>query len=167
MRTELKRQYIIYFNWRTKLKQIKTYIIEIRARRTNYKGQGRIWILTKNSLVDVTWRSQERESGGKIQTTIDTCREIVVTHAPHQVEGNMPGNHSRCRLGIFGRRMKPHAPPESRVSAETDGASDNGPTVIRRKKIKYWLITVKPLQRRLVFCPFRGTKSLMHCSMKY
>ena len=74
--------------------------------------------MMKNSLSDVSWRRQERETGGEIQTTIDTSPETLGIHAPHQVEENMPENHSRRRLVIFGRRMKPYAPPKKCVSED-------------------------------------------------
>ena len=148
-----------------KLKQIKTYIIAIRARKTNYNVQGMIWNLIKNSLADVIWRRKEREFRGKIQTIIDTFLDILMLHAPPHVEERMSENHSRRRLGIFWRSMKPQALPETRVSTKTNGASDDAPTVIIGKK--NWIITVKPLHNKRVFCHFRWIKSLMHCSIKY
>ena len=48
---------------------------------------------------------------GEIQTTIDTSPKTLGIHASYQVEENMSENHSRRRLVIFGRRMKPHTPP--------------------------------------------------------
>ena len=71
--------------------------------------------------------------GVKIQTTNDTSPETRLPHAPPHVEENMPENHSRYRLGIFGRRMKPHAPSEKRVSVGKDGASRDAPTVVTEK----------------------------------
>ena len=71
--------------------------------------------------------------GVKIQRTIDTYADIILTHAPPHVEENMPENHSRRRWGIFGRRMKPHAQSEKRVSVGTDGASRDAPTVFGEK----------------------------------
>ena len=65
MRTELELQYIINFNWGTKLKEAKTYIIALRAIITKKNVQGLKWISAKNSLADVSWRRQERESGGE------------------------------------------------------------------------------------------------------
>ena len=96
----------------TKLKQIKSYIIAIRARKTNYNVQGLKWNLTKNNLADIIWRRQEREIRGEIQTTIDTSPDTLWSHAPHHVEENMPEKHSRRLLVIFGRRVKQHAPLE-------------------------------------------------------
>ena len=61
--------------------------------------------------------------GVKIQTTIETSPDIISLHAPPHVEEHMAENHSRRRLGIFGRLMKTHAPSKKRVSVETDGAS--------------------------------------------
>ena len=55
----------------------------------------------KNSLSDVSWRRQERETGGEIQTTIDTSLETLGIPAPHQVEENMSENHFRQRLMIL------------------------------------------------------------------
>ena len=46
----------------------------------------------KNNLSDVSWRRQERETGGEIQTTIDTSPETLGIPAPHQVEENMSEN---------------------------------------------------------------------------
>jgi hypothetical protein len=83
--------------------------------------------LIKNSFADVIWRRQEREMGGKIQTAIDTYPDIITQHAPLHVEEYMPENHSRRRLGVFGRRMTPHAPSESRVGVETEGAFSDAP----------------------------------------
>ena len=88
----------------------------------------------KNSLSDVSWRRQEREIGGEIQTTIDTSPDTITQHAPPHVEEHMPENHSRRRLGVFRCLMTPHAPFEERVSAETDGASVDVPAVVSVKK---------------------------------
>uniref|UniRef100_A0A6N2M9N8 Uncharacterized protein n=1 Tax=Salix viminalis TaxID=40686 RepID=A0A6N2M9N8_SALVM len=41
----------------------------------------------------------------------------------------MSESHSRRRLGVFEYRKKPHAPSESSVIAETDGASGDTPTL--------------------------------------
>ena len=71
--------------------------------------------------------------GVKIQTTIDTSPETMLPHAPLHVEENMSENHSRRRLGIFGRRMKPHAPSEKHVSVRTDGAFRDAPTGVTEK----------------------------------
>ena len=71
---------------------------------------------------------------GGIQTTIDTYPDTIQIHAPLHVEESMAENHSRRRLGIFGRPMTTHAPSEERVGAETDGAYGDAPTVNRRGK---------------------------------
>ena len=71
--------------------------------------------------------------GVKIQRTIDTYPDIILIRAPPHVEENMPENHSRRWLGIFGRRMKPHAPSEKRVSVLKDGASGDAPKVVSEK----------------------------------
>ena len=71
---------------------------------------------------------------GRIQTTIDMSLDNIVSHAPFQVEKNMHENHFRRWLGIFGRRSQAHASSETRVIAETNGASDDVPTITRRKK---------------------------------
>ena len=71
-------------------------------------------------------------------------------------------------MSTFRRLMKPHAPHEKRMSVETNGASGDVPAAVGKKKIiKKLLITGTPLTPRRVFCPFRETKWLMHCSMKY
>jgi hypothetical protein len=54
-------------------------------------------------------------------------------HALPHVEENMSESHSKRRLGVCGYHKKPHASSESRVSAETDGASGDTPTVNRRE----------------------------------
>ena len=72
--------------------------------------------------------------GVKIQTTIDTYTDIIFQHAPPHVEGNMAENHSRRRLGFFGRRRTPHAPTEKRMRVLKDGASGDAPTVVSGKK---------------------------------
>ena len=59
--------------------------------------------------------------GGGIQTTIDTFLDILELHAPPHVEEHMSESHVRRRLGIFGRRMKSHAPLETRMGMETNG----------------------------------------------
>ena len=102
-----------------------------------------------------------------ILTTIDTYPDTRVPHAPSHMEENMPENHSRRQLDIFGRQSWPHALSETRVGAETDDALRDAPTVISRKKIKNCIITGTPLTPRRDFCVYRGTKSLIHCSMKY
>ena len=91
---------------------------------------------------------------GKIQTTIDTSPDTISSHAPHQVEENMPENHST-------RRSKPHALSETRVSAETDGVSGDAPTVKRRKKIKNWLITGTPPPSQQCFLSFSRDKMII------
>ena len=113
MRTELKLQYIINFNWRMKLKQIKSYIIAIRARKTNYNVQGLKWILRKNSLTHVICVGRREKLRGEIQTTIDTSPNTIVLHAPRYMKENMPENHSRRLLVIFGHRSRAHAPFET------------------------------------------------------
>ena len=83
-----------------------------------------------------SWRhlhKQEREIREGIQTTIDTSLDTIVPHAPYQVEENMPENHFRRRMGIFRRWSRLHVTSETRVRAETNGASRDAPTVIRRK----------------------------------
>ena len=72
--------------------------------------------------------------GGKIQTAIDTYPDIITQHAPPHVEEYMPENHSRRRLGVFRRRMAPHAPSDERVRVETNGASADAPADARQKK---------------------------------
>ena len=90
--------------------------------------------------------------GVKIQTTIATSPDIILLHAPPHVEENMPENHSRRQLDIFGRRMKPHASSEKHVSVETDDAScDARHSCQRGKKTKKWLITGTPLNPALDF----------------
>ena len=77
----------------------------------------------KNQL---SWRhlaqAGERNWGGGVLTTIDTYPDTKVPHAPPHMEENMPENHSRRRLSIFGRWSRPHASSETHVSAETNGA---------------------------------------------
>ena len=57
-------------------------------------------------------------------------------HAPPHVEEHMSENHARRWSDIFGRRINPHAPLEKHVSAETNGACDDAPTVISEKNNK-------------------------------
>ena len=95
--------------------------------------------------------------GVKIQTTIETSPDIILLHAPPHVEENILENHSRRRLGIFGRRMRVHAPLEKRVSVETDGAScDARHRWQRGKTTKKWLITGTPRTSCLYFVFFGG-----------
>ena len=71
---------------------------------------------------------------GGILTTIDTYPDTIVSHEPPHMEENMSENHFRHRLGIFRRRIRPHASSETRVGTETDGTLRDAPTVITQKK---------------------------------
>ena len=62
----MKLQYIINFNWRMKLQEIKTYIITLRMKKAKSNVQGLKWYMTKNSCADIIKRRQEREKGGEI-----------------------------------------------------------------------------------------------------
>ena len=68
---------------------------------------------------------------GEIQMPIDTYLGTTCIHAPPHVKESMVNHRSRLQLIIFGRRMTEHAPPETCVRAEMDGASCDAPTVNR------------------------------------
>ena len=114
----MKLPYIINFNWRTKLKQIKTYIITIRTRKKNSKCKDWSEICEKTVALTSACASRREKRGENFQTTITPSTTTVWLHAPHLWQEDIDENHSRRRLGIFGRWNTPHAPPEQRVNVE-------------------------------------------------
>ena len=82
----------------------------IKGKKTKLQRLGTEMNFDEKQLIWQLAHAGER-NWGEIQTTIDTSPETLGIHAPHQVEDNIPENHFKCRLVIFGRRMKPHVPP--------------------------------------------------------
>ena len=62
-----------------KLKQIKTYIIEIRTKQNDIESSGTEMKMRKNSCAGVIVRKQEREKGGEFKQPL-TCLRPPYPH---------------------------------------------------------------------------------------
>ena len=93
--------YISSFNWKTQLKQIKTYITTIRTRPHNSKIRDECETIINKRDLRVIYSIGEIKVENKVQPATVTSLATKIWHVHHRVKEDMTMHSMRYRTNIF------------------------------------------------------------------